>query len=87
MCECLFTISIQNVLVKQNKLLWKLKLKDWIFGSRSATVNQIIWVVNFAIYKAHLHATEGYCETLADDVSSETAIYSKIFPILDSLEI
>ncbi len=86
-CECLFTISIRNVLVKWNKLLWKLKLKDWIFGSRSETVNQIIWVVNFAIYKAHLQAIEGYHETLVDVVSSKTTIYGKVFPILDSIEI
>ncbi len=30
----------------------------WIFGLKSNTLNLVIWITNFAIYKSHLVATD-----------------------------
>ncbi len=40
--------------------------KMWIFGLKHPNSNPVIWVTNFAIYKAHLFALDNVIRPLLD---------------------
>ncbi len=81
--ECPEVMKTRTCFVNDNsKILPKWKTKYWIFGMVSSEINQIIWVVNFVIYKAVLRALEGHKDVLWILVSSECAHYQELFPIL-----
>ncbi len=43
----------------------------WCFGSLTKQNHELVWVINFAMYKAVLHFLEGYRETLMSVIQSE----------------
>ncbi len=84
--ECPEVVKTRTCFVTDNsKILLKWKTKYWIFGTASAEINQIIWVVNFVIYKAVLRVLEGYNDDLRILVSSECVHYQELFPILTKI--
>ena len=84
--DCKFVQVARHSFVSDNtKILPKWKQKYWVLGTHSDTVNQMIWVVNFAIYKAMLHASSGIVEDLYQLIKSECAWYVSLFPILGEI--
>ncbi len=49
---------------------------------QSPVLDPIIWVVNFAIYKAHLQWCEGIAIELLESVEHKCVQYLDVFPIL-----
>ncbi len=37
----------------------KVKPHNWIFGSRTVSLNPVIWVANFSMYNSHLIVCNG----------------------------
>ncbi len=58
--------------------------RNHILG-QSSSVDSIIWVVNFAIYKTHLQWCEGIATELLEGVKHEYAQYSEIFLALHNM--
>lgn len=59
--SCTFTKELHFHILKHNDCFssaWNDSF--WIFGCGHMRANQIIWLTNFAIYKCHLGACEGY---------------------------
>ena len=53
--ECFEVWKARHDFVRDNrKLLGSWREKYWILSTKQANINQIIWVVNFAVYKAFL---------------------------------
>ncbi len=46
---------------------------DWIYGTSSKEVNSILWIINFAIYKAMLQKLENCTVDLSVQFDSEYA--------------
>ncbi len=55
--------------------LSRIKEKNWIFGCKNQTLNLLIWVSNFAIYKSHLLTCEGQNVDLLQQVQNEFGSY------------
>ncbi len=84
--EYRFVWVARNSFVSDNsKILLKWKQKYWVLGTHSDSVNQMIWVVNFAIYKGMLWASSGIVEDLYLLIKSECAWYVSLFPILGKI--
>ena len=82
--QCPSTIEVHKQI---SKCLHK-KFKDhtWVFGLRTTSLNPVIWLANFAIYKSHLIACDGDKVQLWDQVLCEAAKYSTIYSILLCLQ-
>lgn len=76
----------QDFVRDNRKLLGSWREKYWILGTKQASVNQIIWVVNFAIYKAFLQSTEGFRDNILILIQSKYAWFANLFPILQDLQ-
>ena len=86
MLDCRFVRVARNSFVSDNsKILLKWKQKYWVLGTHSDSVNQMIWVVNFAIYKGMLHASSGIVKDLYLLIKSECAWYASFFSILEEI--
>ncbi len=84
---CKTVTSAQKFLVLRNKnLMLPWKEHYWIFGTKKNSLNLIVWVTNFAIYKTYLQILNSHCDDLDTVIQSECTRYSKLFPILDSLK-
>ncbi len=77
--NCIYSM-LENVL-DLSFLKW-----ERILGTYSNR-NPVLWVVNFAIYKAHIQWCEGVAMDLLDVVHGECDKYSSIFPILSNLRL
>ncbi len=80
--ECPVTVK-----VKKHLCLHKILPKDpspwaWIFGSIKTDLNPVIWLVNFALYKAHLCVCDGSRLDLFKVVCLELSQYSSLLRIL-----
>ncbi len=85
---CVCTNSVRSALVHDNRKLFPgCGLSTWLYGSKNSHLNPIIWVFNFSVYKAHLHACHGYHEDLALLVQNELCVYASIFPELKNLNL
>ena len=58
---------------------------EWIFGALNL-INQLIWVINFAKYKAFLKTTSGFRGTIYQVVKEEYSHFEKYYPQLTSLD-
>ncbi len=67
-----------------DKIRAEIPKRNCILG-QSPSVDLIIWVVNFAIYKTHLQWCEGIATELLEGVMHECAQYSEIFPALHNV--
>ena len=47
-------VARHKIVSNNSNLLVSMCWSDWIYGIKSPDVNSILWVVNFAIYKAML---------------------------------
>ncbi len=66
----------------QDQMQVALTAKNRILGG--SEIDQIIWITNFAIYKAHLMAVDGYTGSLMN-VAHE--LYKMYFHMSDQLEL
>ncbi len=86
MLDCRSVQVARNSFVSDNaNILPKWKQKYWVLGTHSDSVNQMIWVVNFVVYKAMLWASTGIVEDLYLLIKSECAQYVSLFPILSEI--
>ncbi len=53
----------------------------WIFGHCKSTINPVIWMVSFSIYKSHILACEGHKPHILELVQ-----YQSLFPFLLNLD-
>ena len=84
---CKTVTSAWKFLVLRNKnimLPWKEHYR--IFGTKKNSLNLIVWVTNFVIYKTYLWILNSHHDDLDAVIQSECARYSKLFPILGSLK-
>ncbi len=54
----------------------------WIFGQKDKKLNPVIWVTNFAIYKSHLQALDGYVLPISEQLERELLRFQTIYPVL-----
>ena len=81
---CILVSKAWKLLINRNKnLMLPWEMHNWIFGMKRNSLNPIVWVINFTIYKCYLHAINGYHDVLENMIQSECARYSTIFPILN----
>ncbi len=79
---CRYTQQAKTHLHGKGLLPHKLKPAAWIFGHAQVTVNPVIWITNFAVYKAHLCACDHNIPDLFKLIVVELEKYSPLFGIL-----
>ncbi len=72
---CLATIAIHDELTIK---LGDLEMKEWILSCQDQDVCDVVTVVNFAIYKAHLLSTSGYTGLLNDIVVQSLQCFAPV---------
>ncbi len=74
------------ILSKNSKLISPWSDCIWCFGALKTNLNLIVWVVNFAVYKAMINACEdNNLGQLKEVVNSECSKYEHLFPMLADL--
>ncbi len=58
---------------------------DWIFGHCKSTINPVIWIINFSIYKSHILACEGHKPQIFEQAYEELVRYQSLFPFKSHL--
>ncbi len=83
---CEETNKVRQTIVGNNrKLLEKWGMREWIYGPAEIQLNLIVWLFNFAIYKSHLEALEGYRDNLALLVQNVFYTYLWYFAMISNL--
>ncbi len=69
--QCPETLWVHHWVQENTPLNVLVTERDWILGTEDHCLNQIIWVVNFGIYKSHLEAMDGPLFSMLEQVQRE----------------
>ncbi len=84
--ECLSVKKACSLFERDNKsFLGPWSNCVWCFGALKCKLNLIVWVINFAIYKACLQVIDSHKESIYQVISSECGHYEYLFPVLSEL--
>ncbi len=81
--ECQATNKLYDVITE--KLDKEITLADRIFGTVKG-IALVLWITNFAIYKAHLMATDGNISALETVLRGVVDVYHREYDCLEVLE-
>ena len=77
--ECESTRQIHEWIVIGLELDPPLEQEQWVLGY-SKSVNPLLWLLNFALHKAHLVSVEGQVVVLKEVVKTTLCTYVPLFP-------
>lgn len=77
--HCMFTRNLHSLV---SRTIGQVRNDSWIFGGAGSAQDQIIWVINFAIYRSHLQACHGIYNPPLQLFLSEALHFEKMFPLL-----
>ncbi len=80
--DCPETVALHNFIESKSVILLQDMKAYWIFGLKSNSLNPIIWITNFVIYKAHLIATDSKGADFQDLFLQECNRFWPMFSIL-----
>ncbi len=84
--HCPNTKYLHDKICQNSPLPWKMKSKSWIFGLEKSALNTIIWISNFAIYKAYLAACDGFKSDYLVLFHGDALHYAPLYLILSCID-
>ncbi len=86
--ECKLVRNLRTNIINHNKVFFlRWSQSHWVFGCSRQTTNNLVWVINFVIYKALLQASSGMNPDLNLLIKSTFARYAKIYLDIDLIDL